>query len=139
MLLALIPLSLSLPQASVDISSLPVRAPAPLAPLATDWLLDEVARRAEVYRDEQGQTIVLDNGLLRRSIRMTPNAATVRLDDLMTGRSLLRAVQPEAMVTLDGVPHAIGGLTGQPNLAYLDPEWLAAMEARARCVARHGL
>lgn len=128
MLLALIPLSLSLPQASVDLSSLPVRAPAPLAPLATDWLLDEVARRAEVYRDEQGQTIVLDNGLLRRSIRMTPNAATVRLDDLMTGRSLLRAVQPEAMVTLDGVPHAIGGLTGQPNLAYLDPEWLAAME-----------
>ncbi len=137
MLLAILGLSLPLPlavplaqaQGSVDLSSLPARGLDPLAPLAADWLVDSAAREAEVYRDAQGQTIVLDNGLLRRSIRMAPNAATVGLDDLMTGRSLLRAVQPEAMVTLNGVPHVIGGLTGQPNLAYLDPEWLATMEA----------
>ncbi len=55
--------------------------------------------------------------------------ATVAFDNLMTGQSLLRAVKPEAMLQLDGVSVAVGGLAGQPDLAYLRPEWLEAMTA----------
>ena len=128
MLLPLLAAALSIPQAPLDLSSLPPGEPSPLSPAAKDWLVQGAPRAATIYRDEAGKAIVLDNGLLRRTIRITGTAATVGLDDLMTGRSLLRAVGPEAQVTLDGVPHDIGGLSGQPNLAYLDPDWLEAME-----------
>ncbi|MGB0332487.1 MAG: alpha-galactosidase, partial [Planctomycetota bacterium] len=77
----------------------------PLAPATEDWLIRGAPRPAAILRDESGRAIVLDNGLLRRTIRVTSTAATVGLDDLMTGRALLRAVQPEARVTLDGVTH----------------------------------
>lgn len=128
MLLPLLALGLQLPQAALDLSALPARALDPLAPATEDWLIQGAPRPAAILRDESGRAIVLDNGLLRRTIRVTPTAATVGLDDLMTGRALLRAVQPEARVTLDGVTHDIGGLSGQPNLAYLDPAWLETME-----------
>jgi hypothetical protein len=42
----------------------------------------------------------------------------------MTGASLLRSVKPEAVLTIDGRELAVGGLLGQPNQAYLRPEWI---------------
>lgn len=129
MLLTLLALTLPTATADVDLTSLPPRSLPALAPAPGDWLVDRSPYKARIYRDEEGQTVHLDNGLLRRSILVTPTAATIALDDLMTGRSLLRAVQPEAKVVLDGVAHDIGGLTGQPNLAYLDPQWVASMTA----------
>lgn len=88
-----------------------------------DWLLDDAHDKAHVYRNEDGTALVLDNGLVRRVIRITPNAATVALDDLRTGAALLRSVRPEALVTVDGIEHKIGGLLGQPDQGYLTREW----------------
>lgn len=68
--------------------------------------------------------ISLENGLIRRTFRLAPDGATVGLDSLMTGVSLLRAVKPEASVTLDGREYPIGGFTGQPDHAYLLPAWI---------------
>ena len=76
MLLALIAVSLPLPQASVDLSSLSARALDPLAPLASDWLLDQTARRAEVYRDEQGQTIEIVDRLREPLMAIAANNRT---------------------------------------------------------------
>ena len=64
---------------------------------------------------------------LPSAFRLAPDAATVALDNLMTGASELRSVRPEAELVLDGRKCAIGGLTGQPVHNYLKPEWLAAM------------
>lgn len=97
----------------------------------TDWLIDAAPYKADVYRTDKPQEIALDNGLLRRTFRLAPNGATVGLENLTTNETLLRGVKPEAVVTIDGVRYEVGGLRGQPNYAYLLPEWLDDMTANA--------
>lgn len=92
-----------------------------------DWLLDPGPYRAEIRAGADG--IVLDNGLLRREIRLSPDAATVGYTNLVSGEDLLRAVRPEARVVIDGRAYDVGGLAGQPEQAYLLREWLAGMTA----------
>ena len=87
-----------------------------------DWLVDGSSYKARATLD--GPDLVLDNGLIRRTIRLDPGGATIAFDNLMTGASMLRGVKPEATVTVDGTEIAVGGLLGQPNYAYLDPAWL---------------
>lgn len=101
--------------------------PASSAAPPTDWLIDGSPYTADVYRTSHPQEIALHNGLVRRTFRVAPNGATVGLDNLMTGQAILRGVKPEAMVTINGVRYEVGGLTGQPNHAYLLPEWLGQM------------
>jgi hypothetical protein len=95
----------------------------------TDWLLDPSPFPARVTVSPDGRQLELGNGLLRRVIRIQPNAATVALDLPTTGESLLRGVKPEAIVELDGRRFEIGGLKGQPNYAFLRPEWVADLRA----------
>jgi len=45
-----------------------------------------------------------------RTIRLAPTAATVDYSNLVTGEQPLRAVGPEARVTLNGTDYPIGGL-----------------------------
>jgi hypothetical protein len=89
---------------------------------SADWLLRPEPFVAHVTYDHANGQIVMGNGLVRRSFKLTPNAATVGLDNQMTGASLVRAVEPEASVTLDGKAFAIGGLAGQRDRAFLRPE-----------------
>ena len=120
------------------VARLPVATEAMLAPVAEDWLLSAPKRKAIVCRSKDGRDLYLANGLILRRLRLTPNVATVRLNDLRTGQSLLRGVKPEARVTMDGQEFEVGGLTGQPNHAYLREEWIDALEAAPaamRCVA----
>ncbi|MEX2185717.1 MAG: hypothetical protein WD875_02940 [Pirellulales bacterium] len=95
--------------------------------LTHDWLLDAAAAKAIVSASDD--ELVLTNGLVRRVIRLKPNAATIALDNLMTGASMLRAVEPEATVTLGGKQYAVGGLIGQPDRAYLSPGWTSLLKA----------
>jgi hypothetical protein len=74
--------------------------------------------------------LVLENGLVRRVVRLTPNAATVDYRNLVTGEQLLRETGPEAVVTLDGKEYAVGGLEGQPVKNYLKAEWLDGLRAK---------
>lgn len=94
-----------------------------------DWLVDPLPFRARVSVSADGRELELNNGLIRRVIRLEPNAATVALDNLVTGESLLRGVKPEALVELDGKRFEVGGLKGQPNYAFLRPEWIAGLRA----------
>ena len=97
-------------------------------PSKGDWLIQPVAQRASVVVDNQTGQIVLDNGLIRRTIKIAPNAATCGFDNLMNGQSILRGVKPEAVVEINGHKVDVGGLIGQPNYAYLKPQWLAQMK-----------
>jgi hypothetical protein len=94
---------------------------------SADWLVQPVAEPVTVERSADGKDIVLDNGLIRRTFRLRPNAATSAYDNLMTGASILRGVKPEAVVQIDGRRFAIGGLRGQVEYAYLRPEWVDAL------------
>ncbi len=110
-------------------TTVPTATAADLAPAGTDWLVTPITQKAVVYQSADGREIILTNGLIRRTWRISPNVATVAFDNLMTGESILRAVEPEARVKLDGADIDIGGLVGQPDRAYLKPSWLDSMTA----------
>ena len=94
-----------------------------------DWLVATVSAKAVVRPMPDRHEVVLENGLIRRTFRIAPNAATVGYDNLMTGEAVLRGVKPEAQLQFDGLRYDVGGLHGQPDYAYLLPQWLDAMTA----------
>ncbi|MCW3054380.1 MAG: hypothetical protein JWN14_3550, partial [Chthonomonadales bacterium] len=94
-----------------------------------DWLVTPVAAKAAVHLIPDRHEVVLENGLIRRTFRIAPNAATVGFDNLMTGETVLRGVKPEAQLQFDGVHYDVGGLRGQPDYAYLLPQWLETLTA----------
>lgn len=97
--------------------------------LSRDWLLDPSPFKAVITVAEDDREIALDNGLVRRTLRLFPNAATVDYLNLMTGESLIRAVRPEAVLEIDGQKINVGGLEGQEEQAYLLPEWIDSLKA----------
>lgn len=94
-----------------------------------DWLLDPSPFQARVTASADGREVALDNGLLRRVIRLAPNAATIAYDNLITGETIMRSVRPEARVELNGLNFDVGGLTGQPIHNYLDAAWVEKLRA----------
>ncbi len=97
--------------------------------VGADWLVRDIGLEADVLRSEDCRDIYLSNGLISRRFRITPNCATVGFRNLISSESILRAVKPEAIVELDGAVFSVGGLSGQPNLAYLTEEWLDSLTA----------
>jgi len=59
----------------------------------------------------------------------TQNAATIDINNLMTGESILRGVKPEVEITINGVNYQVGGLKGQQNYAFLRQEDIEQLEA----------
>ena len=100
-----------------------------LALPSADWLVDPTPYRAGVSENQATGDLILENGLARRVIRLTPNAATVTLENLVSGEHLLRAVAPEARVTIDGTDYPVGGLTGQSIQNYLKEDWIKDLQA----------
>lgn len=91
---------------------------------AFDWLIKPVNTQAQVFRSGDGKDIVLYNGLVKRAFRITPNVACVDYKNMINQQQLLRAVKPEARLTINGAPVQVGGLYGQKENAYLLPEWV---------------
>ena len=96
---------------------------------SSNWLIEKPTTLSKVYRGPAANEISLDNGIIRRTLRITPNAATVALINHTTNESYLRAVKPEAIIKINGKDYEVGGLKGQPNMAFLKPEWLDKMTA----------
>ncbi|MFK7845422.1 MAG: alpha-galactosidase [Rhodothermales bacterium] len=95
---------------------------------STDWLIDARAYEAGVYKTANPNELTLSNGLISRTFRLSPNAATVRLSNHVTDESVIRGVKPEAVLMIDSVRYEIGGMKGQPNYAYLTDEWIDKLE-----------
>lgn len=90
----------------------------------SDWLLQPVSQKANVYKSQDERDIILYNGLLKRTFRLSPDLACIDFRNLSNGQQLLRAVKAEARITLDGRNYNVGGLYGQKENAYLLPEWV---------------
>lgn len=84
---------------------------------------------ASVQLSADKKDIVLYNGLVKRSFRLSPNVACIEYLNLVTGQQLLRAVKPEAVVKINGREYSIGGLYGQKEKAYLLNGWVDRMQA----------
>ncbi|HQG48395.1 MAG TPA: hypothetical protein PK373_04835, partial [Sedimentisphaerales bacterium] len=52
-----------------------------------DWLVTPIQTPATAVTSSDGKELVLSNGLIRRTFRLRPNAATVAYNNLMTGES----------------------------------------------------
>ena len=98
-----------------------------MAPGRRDWLIDNSGYTARL-ENVGGNRLVLANGLLSRTFLLSPNAATIGFDNPETGKSMLRGVKPEAEIQLDGKVYPVGGLTGQPDYAYLTEEWIGLLK-----------
>ncbi|MGX5817843.1 alpha-galactosidase [Chitinophaga lutea] len=92
-----------------------------------DWLLDNKGFNGTVT--ERNGVITIGNGLVSRSFRIAANLVCTDYRNLSSGEQLLRAVRPEARLTLNGRAYNVGGLQGQKQQAYLLPEWVPAMTA----------
>ena len=84
-----------------------------------DWLVTQIKGPVNIEKRLDGREIVLSNGLISRTFRLRPNAATVAYDNLMTGESIIRGIKAEAIIELDGRKYEVGGLQGQIEYAYL--------------------
>jgi hypothetical protein len=95
-----------------------------------DWLIDPSPFQARVRVDAGDPAVLhLENGLVRRTFRLSPNAACVDFRNLASGEEVLRAVRPEASLVIDGRAYDVGGLRGQVEQGYLLESWLAASTA----------
>jgi hypothetical protein len=90
----------------------------------TDWLIRPVKQKAGIYTSADRKDIILYNGLLKRTFRLFPNVVCTDYKNIITRQQLLRAVMPEAVITINGREYNVGGLRGQKEKAYLLPEWL---------------
>jgi hypothetical protein len=89
-----------------------------------DWLLNPTAYKAVIKTTPSGKEITLNNGLVKRIFRLSPNLVCTDYTNLVNGQQLLRSVKPEARLTINGKNYNVGGLIGQKENAYLLPEWI---------------
>ena len=114
---------------SATTDSLPVWNAAKVPERVGDWLLGDIGIRAGVYRSSDGKDLILYNGLVKRSFRLTPNLACTDFINMVNGQQLLRSLRPEARIGIDGRDHEIGGLEGLKEHAYFRKEWLDGLHA----------
>lgn len=96
----------------------------------SDWLISKQNFKAEIYQANAGKDLILSNGLLKRQIRISPNATTIDFKNLRTNEQFVRSVRPEARITINGKTYNIGGLYGQKEHAYLLTEWIDKLESK---------
>lgn len=92
--------------------------------ISQDWLVNPVVTKAAIYPSSDKKEIILNNGLLKRVFRIQPNISCIDYSNLLNGQQLLRAIKPEAMITIDQKTYNIGGVYGQAEKAYLMKDWI---------------
>lgn len=84
-----------------------------------DWLIKKV--KIPVTLKQEGSTMLtLSNGLIARTFLIVPGFATVDYRSLMSDASILRAIKPEAILTLDDTTYNIGGMMQNNHFGYLN-------------------
>lgn len=92
-----------------------------------DWLLENSSYKSVV--EINSERLILSNGLISRTFTLKPGVATIGCENSITGKELLRAVKPEAVLYIDGKSYKVGGLAGQPVNNYLTDEFISKMNA----------
>ena len=116
---------------SQTMPSLPVWNELHPATIKSDWLINTPKEKAGVYLSMDKKNIILYNGLVRRTFRISPNIVCYDFRNMTTGQELIRAIEPEAIVTIDGKPYSVGGLHGQQEKAFFKPDWLDAFTKKS--------
>ena len=88
----------------------------------TDWLVNPIKEKAGIYYGDNQQQIILFNGLVKRVFTLQPGLACIDFRNMTNNQQLIRAIRPEAMVSINKNSYCIGGLSGQADQAYIVPE-----------------
>lgn len=102
-----------------------------------DWMIDDGGFKARLQ--VSANKVVLTNGIATREWFFSGEkfaCTSLRCDP--SREEFLRAVCPEAEFTIDGKRYAVGGLSGQPDQAFLDPTWLLTMAIDPDAAAYRG-
>lgn len=84
-----------------------------------DWLVRKVTTMTDLSKF--GSNILqLHNGLISRDFLLAPDFTTIDLFSFERDNSLLRAVGPEAVVSLDDIEYDVGGVLTSIPRGYLD-------------------
>ncbi len=126
---------------------LPVLADSAAPRFRGDWLVETPRIACTAYRSPDGREIVLTNGLVRRVFTLVPipgdssrmGIGTTALEELASGESFVRAVEPEALLHINGKPIKVGGLVGQKDRAFLRPEDIALLTADPEALLLAGI
>lgn len=92
-----------------------------------DWMVSPVKAHTALYKTNDG-CLVFSNGIVSRTFTLSPNVATIGLDELGKDISFSRSVRPEASVEIDGIQFNVGGLIGQPIQNYILQEWISQLK-----------
>ena len=85
-----------------------------------DWLIEDIGIKSRL-RILPNNIIELTNGLISRQFTLKPGFATIDLFSHERKSSLLRAIQPEAVIWIDEIKYNVGGLkTFNMSRAYLN-------------------
>ncbi len=95
-----------------------------------DWLVKTRHPAAEVRENKTEKTLTLANGLVERVFYLAADVATISLK-YVDGDECIRGLKPEALVTLNGRAFKVGGLSGQPDYAFLQLPWLSRLQPHA--------
>lgn len=114
----------------IKTDTLPILSDECLHGIEEDWLVKKINVKSGLFRNEKGDILTISNGLISRSFKLSPNCATISLKQLTRQEELIRAVKPEAILDIEGYTIEVGGLTGQPNLAFLYSDWIDQLKAR---------
>jgi len=104
--------------------SLPIWSDALKEYASGDWLVKPITEKSEIYLSQDQRDLILYNGLVKRVFRTTPNIACIDYRNMSNGQQLLRAIKPEARITINEIDYKVGGLIGQKEKAYLLPAWV---------------
>ena len=91
-----------------------------------DWLVSPFEQKATITNE--GQNIILNNGLVKRSFVIAPNVACFDYTNLTNGQQLIRSIEPEAKVVIDQITYKVGGLSGQKEKAYLQMDGIKNLQ-----------
>jgi galactitol-specific phosphotransferase system IIB component len=89
-----------------------------------DWLLGKVDHISSVFKSENGKDLIITNGLISREFRVQPYFACFSFRNLMMPKEMIRAIQPEAQIEIDGAHYNIGGVKAHFEYAYMKYDWL---------------
>ncbi len=89
-----------------------------------DWLLGNTHAKTKIYKSANGKDLVISNGLVSRQFRLQPYMACFGFRNLITGKEMLRAIEPEAEIMINGQSYAVGGVKGQFERGYIQYDWL---------------
>ena len=89
-----------------------------------DWLLSNTHALTRIFKSNNGKDLVITNGLVSRKFRLQPYMACYEFKNLMTGKEMLRALEPEAEIEINGESYNVGGALGQFERGYMQYDWL---------------